>query len=115
MNLKECFNAFNGDYNGVMGRLMTEERVARFLRKFLDDKSYDTLCAAMLDADYETAFRAAHTLKGTCANLGISGLQASASEIAEALRGGTNKGADKLLPQVKKDYELTISSINALE
>lgn len=115
MNLRECFDAFNGDYSGVMSRLMTEERVKKFLRMFIADTSYEALCSAMSAKDYETAFRAAHTLKGTCANLGLAKLQISASEITEALRGGTNNGADELLPQVKNDYELTISCINDLE
>lgn len=115
MNLIECFSAFEGDYNGVMGRLMTEDRVARFLKMFLKDTSFDTLCTAMDNGDYETAFRAAHTLKGTCANLGITRLQDSASEITEALRGGVNNGADALLAQVKDDYALTIGAISMLD
>lgn len=31
------------DYEGVMGRLRTEERVKKFLLKVLNDKSYDLL------------------------------------------------------------------------
>lgn len=114
MNLIECFKAIEGDYEGVIGRLMTEERVKKFLLMFLKDTSFNTLCTAMDCADYETAFRAAHTLKGTCANLGIAKLQSSASELTEALRGGVKDSAASLFKQVKNDYEQTINAIKEL-
>ena len=112
MDLKQCYDTFGGDYNGVMGRLITQERVTKFLRMFTRDESFQTLCVSLESRDFETAFRAAHTLKGTCANLGITRLQNSASEITEALRNGVNNGADALLQQVKDDYELTIKCID---
>lgn len=115
MNLVECFDTFCGDYNAVMGRLMTEDRVKKFLKMFTADKSFDILCDSLNSGDYESAFRAAHTLKGTCANLSITKLFNSVSAITEALRGGVNNGADELLPQVAADYELTIDAINCLD
>lgn len=115
MTLNECFDTFGGDYNGVMGRLVTEERVKKFLKMFVSDTSFDTLCTSMDNGDYETAFRAAHTLKGTCLNLGIGRLGKTASDITEALRGGVNNGADAMMPQIKADYELTIDAINSLD
>lgn len=114
MDLRQCYDTFSGDYDGVMGRLLSEERVKKFLRMFVCDESFSTLCSALESGDYETAFRAAHTLKGTCANLGITALQNSASEITEALRGGVNNGADALLQRVKDDYDLTIGCIELL-
>lgn len=115
MNLKECYIAFEGNYDEVMGRLMTEERVKKFLALFLKDDSFTSLCNAMEQADYETAFRMAHTLKGNCLNLGLSRLFGSSSNITEALRGNVNNGADELLPQVKADYELTVNAIKELD
>lgn len=114
MNLKECYAAFGGNYDEVIGRLMTEERVKKFILMFLRDTSFDTLCTAMENKDYDTAFRAAHTLKGTCLNLSIERLRISASDITEALRDGVNNGADELLPKVIEDYTLTIDAINQL-
>lgn len=114
MNLRECFEAFGGDYEGVMGRLMTEQRVTKFLKMFVNDDNFANLCSAMSSGDYETAFRCAHTLKGMCANLGITNLQNSSGEITELLRGGVNNGADGLLPQVEADYKQAVDAISCL-
>lgn len=115
MNLNECLSTLGSSYNEIMGRMITEERVKKFLRMFCTDQSYNELCTAMENEDYETAFRAAHTLKGVCANLGIENLRIEASSITEALRGNTNNGANEILPQVKAEYEKAISTINKLE
>ena len=47
MTLQECYAAMGGNYNEVMGRLRTERLVQKFVLKFLDDGSYDLLCASM--------------------------------------------------------------------
>lgn len=115
MNLKECFDAFAGSYNDAMGRLLTEERVKKFLLMFLKDTSFNELVAAMKSEDYDRAFRAAHTLKGVCANLAIDKLGAAASEITEALRAKDNVTACQLFPQVAESYKITVDALNQLE
>ncbi len=47
MTLKECYDTLGGGYDEVMGRLRTEERVKKFVFKFLADKSFLTLTAAL--------------------------------------------------------------------
>jgi hypothetical protein len=37
MTLRECYDAMGADYDDVIGRLRTDERVARFLNKFPAD------------------------------------------------------------------------------
>lgn len=115
MTLKECFDTFGGNYDEVIGRLITEERVKKFLKMFTADKSFEMLCSAMENGDYKEAFRAAHTLKGVCANLGLDRLGNSSSEITESLRGNVNNGADELLPKVKEDYLLTVETLGKLD
>ena len=64
----------------------------------------------------EEAFRAAHTLKGVCANLCFDRLLASAGQLTELLRPetGTIPGdATLLLETVAQDYEETVSAIRA--
>lgn len=109
MTVEECYEAFGGDYKGVMGRLMKEERVIRFLTKFKNDDMIKPLEEALETQAYEDAFRAAHNLKGVCLNLGINKLGESSSELTESLRGGEPKGdVQGLLAQVREDYELTM-------
>ena len=114
MDLKECFDAIGGNYNDVMGRLVTEERVKKFLFMFLKDTSFNDLEAAMKKQDYDSAFRFAHTLKGVCANLGIEELGKIASEITEALRAKDNDAACKLFAKVTESYNITVDAIKQL-
>lgn len=115
MNLSECLAVLGSDYNEILERMITEERVKKYLAMFSKDTSFEELCMSMAEGDYETAFRAAHTLKGVCANLGIENLRAKASEITEALRGNVNNGADAILPEVIDAYTTAIDAINLLE
>ena len=61
----------------------------------------------------ELAFRAAHTLKGVCANLGFERLRASASDLTELLRKTDTipAEAEALMELVRRDYEVTIAAI----
>lgn len=115
MNLKECFEAFEGSYDEVMGRLLTEERVKKFLLMFLKDTSFSELEAAMQNQDCDSAFRAAHTLKGVCSNLGITKLYETASEITEALRAKDMDYANRLFDKVAASYKCTVDAIKQLD
>lgn len=116
MNLKECYQAFGGDYEDTMKRMGMERLLQKFMLKFLDDKSFEELCSSMEQKKYEEAFRAAHTLKGLCLNLGFKTLAESSSSLTEALRSQQFEESNlveimKMLEQVKRDYEMTVSVI----
>lgn len=117
MTIKECYEKMGGDYDDVMSRLRTDERVKKFLLKVVEDKSFDNLCECIASHNIEEAFRAAHTLKGVCLNLSVTRLYQSASAMTEALRGKTEYSADyeSLLAKVKADYKLTVDCINAVD
>ena len=101
MTLQEFYTAINGDYQDVIGRLRSEKLVRKFVLKFLNDGSYDLLCQSLEEQNYEDAFRAAHTIKGVCQNLGFSKLLDSSSKLTEALRSGWSEEAGGLVEQVK--------------
>ncbi len=88
MTLEQVYAAIGGDYKGVMERLPSADFVRRFALKFLQDDSFPNLKKALEEKDAPTAFRAAHTLKGVCHNLGFDALYAPSSALTEALRGG---------------------------
>lgn len=117
MDIKQCYEQMGGDYDDVMSRLRTDERVKKFLLKIADDKSYELLLSSLAEKNIEEAFRAAHTIKGMCANLSLTRLQVSASALTEALRGKTEYDAafEPLLEKVKADYEVTVAAIRALD
>ncbi len=118
MTVKECYDRMGGNYEEVMGRLRTEERVKKFVKKFPADGSFDLLVSSLAEANYADAFRAAHTLKGVCQNLSFTKLYESSHVLTEAVRGGElHPGCDleALLAEVRADYELTRGSIEALD
>ena len=74
MTVQECYESMGSDFEGVLGRMGSEAMVKRFALKFLDDPSYGNLVKAVEEQNAEEAFRAAHTLKGICLNLGLDRL-----------------------------------------
>lgn len=116
MTIQECYQQFGGDFVEVRSRLPNETLVKKFITKFLDDNSFSDLQTALEQGDRERAFRAAHTLKGVCANLSMNRLRLSASRLTELLRpdtGAVPAGADVLFEEVRRDHELTVSAIRA--
>ena len=114
MTVQECYEAIGGDYNDIMSRLKTEERVKKFAGMFLKEKCYQTLVQTIEEGNQEEAFRAAHTLKGVCKNMSFTTLFHSSFAITESLRGSNMDEAKTLLEQVTKDYERTIDGVTKL-
>lgn len=115
MTVRECYAMMNGDYDDVFSRLRKEERIVKFLGMFLRDPSYGSLKDAVAADDADTAFRAAHTLKGTAQNLSITKLHESSDALTEYLRGkSTCAGSDGLFQQVTADYEQAVDAIRVL-
>lgn len=116
MTTKECYELMGADYEDVLGRLMTEKLVKKFLYKFADAKDMEELKTSLEAKDYNTAFRMAHNLKGVCANLSITRLGASSSELCEELRDGNySDKVEPLLAAVLADYEATLEAIKKLQ
>ena len=116
MTVEECYQAMGGNYAQVMNRIPSPALVGKFLGKFLKDPSYEALCQQLQAGCRAEAFRAAHTLKGVCANLSFTRLQESAGQLTEVLRGygeAIPESAYPLLSQVKADYETTTAAIRA--
>ena len=115
MNIEEFYEKIGGNYAEVSMRLPNQRLIEKFVGKFLEDKSFETLCLQMECGNREQAFRAAHTLKGVCANLSFTSLYNSASLLTEELRAQTTSVSDKafeLLKSVRYDYEKTTDVIH---
>ena len=90
------------DWKEALGRVMQKRDLyCKLLRKFMEMEkdSAARISVALRNGDTDTARQAAHTVKGTAANLGAKALAAAALELEMALRGG----ADTALPM--KHYE----------
>lgn len=115
MTIKEGYELFGGNYEEVLYRLRNEERIAKYAFKFLDDTSFATLKEALSSGDIETAFRAAHTLKGVCQNLSFTKLYESSNAITEELRPLEAKDVSEELGRVEEDYNRVVSVIRQIK
>ena len=116
MTIQECFQSLGGNFAEVQQRLPSDRLIKRFITKFLDDGSYAELSQAMASGQREQAFRAAHTLKGVCANLSFTRLLTSVSALTDLLRqesDAISESAAAALTDVTRDYSQTISAIRA--
>lgn len=122
MDLKQFYERTGGDYDLVISRLSMESLVIKFLLKFVDDQTFDNLTKSVQEKDYEEAFRAVHTIKGSALNLELKDLAESCSEFTELLRGvkgkeGNSEFGDAVSTaygKVKADYDVAISNIKLL-
>ena len=101
MTLEECYTAMGANYQAVLKRFYKSDMIRRFVKMFLQDDSFRLLTDAMAKQDVKEAFRAAHTLKGVAANMGLLRMQEAASALTEALRAGDMDSARALYPAVE--------------
>ena len=120
MQLEECYASFQGNYEDVKSRLGKEDLIKRLVLKFLKDTSFEKLSIALDQKDYETAFRAVHTLKGVSQNLSFDCLSRSTEALTETLRRWESEPVDKekcaqQYQQVSADYEAVTGAIRMLQ
>ena len=112
MNIQECYQAIGGKAEDILYRLRTEERIVKYLTKFLEDGSFAALESALKAEQYEEAFRAAHSLKGICMNLGLGSLLEEVFALTENLRDGRPDDQTPILyERVRGEYRRTSSAV----
>ncbi|MDY3249365.1 MAG: Hpt domain-containing protein [Candidatus Choladocola sp.] len=114
MTIEDCYRQLGGDYSEVLKRMMSRKLVKKFIGRFLEDDSFEKLCTGISENNREEAFRAAHTLKGICLNLGFDMLSVSTGTLVEVLRPegeGIPEEAAPMLEEVRKDFVKTTDAI----
>ena len=114
MTLKEFYAAVGGDYDATLNRIPKESMVLRFVKKYADDKTYAQLTEAVKAQDWETAFRASHTLKGVAQNLGFDGLYRAAFALTEEMRGGKPLTDTALYDAVAQQQQIVLDAVRQL-
>ncbi len=112
MTIRECYTALDADFDGTLKRLFSEKLIRKFAFKFLDDPSFENLDKALQEKNYEEAFRAAHTLKGVAANVGLTKLQEVSSKMTEMLRGGKAPADEAYIENVRAEYKRSVEILN---
>lgn len=88
------------DTDGALARFLGDtEMYLDFLFKFTKEPAFDMLLESLEKKDYQEAFAAAHTLKGSAAALGLTPLYESLCKVVEDLRGLRD------LDSLQEDYD----------
>ena len=114
MTMEKFYSMVGGSFEKTLSRLPSEAMIRKFVLKFPSDPTYAQLEAALPGGD-ETAFRAAHTLKGVAQNLGLDRLYESAAALTEDLRGPRAMTNPALWEKVQQDYAEVRAAIDKLE
>ena len=114
MTVQECYESIEADFEGVLGRMGSEAMVKRFALKFLDEPSYKNLVKAVEEQNAEGAFRAAHTLKGICLNLGLDRLCEASASLTERFRGREFNGYEEAYEIVQQEYQNTVDAVRTM-
>ena len=115
MTVEQVYKNMYRDYASVKDRLQNDALIEKFLIKFLADESYANIIKNLEAQNLEEAFRAAHTLKGVCQNLGLDRLYKSSYDVTEVLRNGKNDVTPEMMEKLESDYDVTVSSIRELQ
>ena len=115
MTIQECYKEMGADYDEEFHRLPRESMIRKFALMFLNDDSYPKLEQSLKEGNAQEAFRAAHTLKGVCQNLGFTNLYPPVCDLTELLRAGTLKGSRELFARVTEQYKITTDAIRGVQ
>lgn len=110
--MRKCFKKMGANYQDVIKRLPSVSMIEKFALKFREDTSFQELETALNEKQVDLAFRAAHTLKGVCMNLGFDHLYKPSFEITESLRASNLELALQQFDAVKEQYTKTIEALN---
>lgn len=116
MTIKECYTNFGENFEDVLSRMMSEERVVKYVKKFCTAFNLDTLKKAVCDKDVKTVFTESHTLKGMCLNLGFTKLTEASSRLCESVRGGAlTEPLEPMLESVECEYQNIVKALELLD
>ena len=114
MTRQEFYTRIGGNYDDTLRRIPSEALVRKFVLKYPNDPSFGQLKDALTAQDWETAFRASHTLKGVAQNLGMEHLYQVSSALCEAVRGSKPLTDPALWPPVEEAHAQVLAAIQEL-
>ena len=114
MTIEELYARLGANYEEAKTRLMNDALIRRFLLKFADTFSLDSLLCAAKENDAKGVFEAAHSLKGVAGNLALAELYALSSSLTEKVRGmpeGAKVDVASEVQGIQSEFERTVSLI----
>ena len=90
---------------GLQRCMGNEDFYIKMVNMMLADNSIDKLKEAIAENNLDTAFEAAHALKGVAANLSLTPISDPAVEITELLRNRTEMDYSELVAKISEQKE----------
>ena len=116
MDIKDLYTELMEDTERVRARFGgNASLLERFVKKFVDDTTYDNLMKSVKDKDYPEVERGAHTLKGVAANLGFDRLSDKAAAVVRAVREGKTDTIPDLSEAMSEEYKKVVDCITGLD
>lgn len=115
MNMEQFYESIDGSYENVCRRMMGNTvLVEKFVKKFMEDSTYQQLSDALEQMDYEGIFRSAHTLRGLSGTLEFSGLQRESEKLVNLIRENQLEAINVPAEELRQEYEKIASKIQEL-
>lgn len=113
MTLTECYKKIDANYDEVIERLLTEDRVQKYTLRFLTIPDFENLKQAHGAGDFELMQRHSHTLKGIALNLSFKNLAEKSAKMKDVIAAGSRDKAetDLLYSEIETEYNKVISII----
>lgn len=100
------------DYADAMERMGgNADLYKKLAMKYLNDTNYAEFVAAMEMANYDEAYKAAHSLKGVSGNLSFDKLFNLVSTASGALYQGEYQAVEPLMPAIKEANDKVIEGL----
>ncbi len=109
MDVSSFYKTIGGEYEDVLSRLGTEEKVKKFVRLFFLTGDFESLEIAINKQEANEAFEFSHSLKGNSLNIGFTRFTEKINELVTCLRPRVISDVDlvnKLFSEVKQEYNL---------
>lgn len=88
MELKDFYSKLGVSLDIVLKRLISEDRVKKYLNLIINEPNFALLDTAYEQRDYEEMFKASHAIKGLCLNLELAPIAETSAQLMEYLRPG---------------------------
>lgn len=116
MKVKELEQYIAIDVESSIARFAGMETMyVKYLKKLPEDKTFEELKAAVEAEDQKEIEIKAHTLKGICGNLGLTGLYQKSDALVKAVREGRPEEIGALYTEIKDLMEETVPVLRELE
>ena len=97
----EALRRFGANTEEGLGRCLNDEGFyLELVNMELADENFEKLAASLERNDWQAAFEAAHSLKGSLGNLALTPIYAPTAELTDRLRGGREADYAALLAEI---------------